>query len=105
MAVAADLADPVELERVVTAAETHPGRLDVLVDNAALGGRASLAEISAAEFGIEQEICALLVTYQALPPPSPMPRAPRGLVKADPGRRPRAPFMPVRRDHRRRFPG
>jgi len=28
----------------------------------------------------------------------------RHLVKTDPGRRPGAPFMPVGRDHRRRFP-
>jgi 3-oxoacyl-[acyl-carrier protein] reductase len=49
-AVAADVADPDELEQVFTVADAHLGRLDVLVNNAALPGRTSLERVSAAQF-------------------------------------------------------
>lgn len=49
-AVAADLADPDQVERMFDVAATHLGRLDVLVNNAGVPARMALDEVSAAEF-------------------------------------------------------
>lgn len=49
-AVAADLAEPDELERLFAAADAHLGRLDVLVNNAAVPARVALEEITAEQF-------------------------------------------------------
>jgi 3-oxoacyl-[acyl-carrier protein] reductase len=49
-AVAADLTSPRELERVFIAADTHLGRLDVLVNNAGIPARMGLAEVSVDDF-------------------------------------------------------
>jgi 3-oxoacyl-[acyl-carrier protein] reductase len=49
-AVAADLASPDQLERLFTAVDIHVGRLDVLVNNAAVPARINLEQVSAEEF-------------------------------------------------------
>lgn len=49
-AVAADIAEPAELRRLFTTADTQLGRLDVLVNNAGVPARAELAEITVEQF-------------------------------------------------------
>lgn len=49
-AVAADLADPDEVERMFEVADTHLSQLDVLVNNAGVAARMTLDEVSATEF-------------------------------------------------------
>lgn len=49
-AVRADLVDPDQVERLFTAVDTHLGRLDVLVNNAAVPARITLGEVTCLDF-------------------------------------------------------